>query len=246
MQSSTNSVCMLTIEASPQSALVDEPVRIQLRGFAPQQTVILRAKTVDHAGKAWASYATFQADAQGHIDVSTQKPLSGTYQDVDAMGLFWSMLSVNKKQKTPFAHTTQQPLVVEIVAEVEDKAAASTQVTRLFVASGVNRQSVRENGLYGTFFSPAGPGPHPAVILLNGSDGSLRENPALLASHGYAVLALAYFNYENLPKSLTNIPLEYFETAINWLQAQKTVNPDKIAVTGRKHPGTCPASLRRR
>ena len=238
MQSSTGTVRIPTIEASPQSALVDEPTRIQLRGFAPRQTVILRAKTVDHAGKAWASYATFQTDAQGSIDVSTQKPLSGTYQNVDAMGLFWSMLPVNKKQKTPFVHTTQQPLMIEVVAEVEGIAVATTQVTRLFVAPGVTRQAVRENGLFGTFFSPADLGPHPAVILLNGSDGGLRENPAaLLASHGYAVFALAYFNYEDLPKSLTNIPLEYFENAISWLQAQETVNPDKIAVIGLSRGG---------
>jgi len=238
MQNSTEIVRVPTIEASPRSALVDEPTQIQLKGFAPQQIVILRARTVDHAKKAWASYAVFQADAQGNIDLTTQKPLSGTYRDLDTTGLFWSMLPVDTKQTTPFIHKTQQPLVIELVAEVEGEVVASTQVTRLFVTPDVKRQPVRENGLVGTFFSPVGPGPHPAIIVLNGSDGGLRENPAaLLASHGYAALALAYFNYEDLPRSLTDIPLEYFETAIAWLQAQEAVNAEKIAVIGLSRGG---------
>ncbi len=37
---------------------------------------------------------------------------------------------------------------------------------------------------------------------------------ALLASHGYAALALAYFGVEDVPKDLINIPLEYFGTAL--------------------------------
>ena len=238
MQSSMPAVSTPVLHVSPESALVDEPVSIHLTGFAPHQSVTIRAKTIDHADKAWASYAVFQADDQGAIDPGSQKPLTGTYQDVDPMGLFWSMVPVDKKQKTPFIHRTQQQLEVEITAEVEGKPVASAHIKREFVAPGVTRKVVRDNGLFGTFFSPEGSGPYPAVILLNGSDGGLQENPAaLLASHGYAALALAYFKYEDLPKGLTNIPLEYFETAFSWLQSQEMVNPDKIAVIGLSRGG---------
>jgi hypothetical protein len=37
----------------------------------------------------------------------------------------------------------------------------------------VNRWPVREGGLVGTFFRPFTPGPHPAVIVLGGSDDGL-------------------------------------------------------------------------
>ncbi|HEX8259840.1 MAG TPA: hypothetical protein VF558_06050 [Rubrobacteraceae bacterium] len=66
----------------------------------------------------------------------------------------------------------------------------------------VDRWPVREGGLVGTFFRPSTPGPHPAVIVLGGSDGGLREgSAAVIARQGYATLALAYFGVEGLPPS---------------------------------------------
>jgi dienelactone hydrolase len=68
---------------------------------------------------------------------------------------------------------------------------------------------------------------------LGGSDGGLWEsNAALLAAHGYAVLSLAYFNYDNLPPKLTEIRLEYFEEGLTWLQKQECVAADRLAVIG--------------
>jgi dienelactone hydrolase len=79
----------------------------------------------------------------------------------------------------------------------------------------VDRWPVREGGLVGTFFRPSTPGPHPAVIVLGGSDGGLREgSAAVLARQGYATLALAYFGVEGLPPELVEVPVEYFGRAI--------------------------------
>jgi dienelactone hydrolase len=102
----------------------------------------------------------------------------------------------------------------------------------------VRREVVRENGLFGTLFLPSGKGPHPALILVSGSGGGLNEpRAALFASHGYAALALAYFNYETLPKGLLNIPLEYFQTAINFLEAHPSINRDRLGITGASRGG---------
>jgi dienelactone hydrolase len=60
---------------------------------------------------------------------------------------------------------------------------------------------------------------------------------ALLASHGYAALALAYFAVESLPPTLGEIPLEYFETAIDWVCAQPAVDNDRVAVMGTSRGG---------
>ena len=54
----------------------------------------------------------------------------------------------------------------------------------------------------------------------------------MLAARGYAALALAYFNFEHLPKHLHNVPLEYFEGALTWLRAQSCVRSDRLAVMG--------------
>jgi dienelactone hydrolase len=97
---------------------------------------------------------------------------------------------------------------------------------------------VREDGLVGTLFVPPGAGPHPVVITLSGSGGGLSEGgAALYASHGYAGFALAYFNYADLPDDLIEIPLEYFETAIRWLQRQPRLDGDRIAVAGTSRGG---------
>lgn len=97
---------------------------------------------------------------------------------------------------------------------------------------------VEEEGLVGTLFCPTTPGPHPAVIALGGAGGGLREGGAeALASEGFAALALAYFGVEPLPRELVEIPLEYFEKAIEWLKAQPEVDANRIAVVGNSKGG---------
>src|SRR5512140_2147123 len=95
--------------------------------------------------------------------------------------------------------------------------------------------TVREHNLVANFFPPITNEPAPAILLLGGSDGGIEtaSNLApLLHAHGYAVLALAYFAIDPLPALLEEIPLEYFEHAIQWLQAQPTVLADRIGVIG--------------
>jgi dienelactone hydrolase len=59
----------------------------------------------------------------------------------------------------------------------------------------------------------------------------------VLARHGFAALALAYFAMESLPPYLHEIPLEYFETAISWLTAQPGVRGEGVGVIGTSRGG---------
>lgn len=71
------------------------------------------------------------------------------------------------------------------------------------------------------------------IIVLSGSNGGLSENRAqLLASHGFAVLALGYFGVEGLPDLLENIPLEYFETAFEWIHSQDYIDSKHVGIYG--------------
>jgi uncharacterized protein len=101
---------------------------------------------------------------------------------------------------------------------------------------GVARIDVRENGLYGELYVPkSAAGRLPALILLEGSSAGLDSISALappFAKEGYATLALAYFGEVGLPQSLEGIPLEYFDKAVAWLQAQPNVDPQKIGILG--------------
>ena len=67
-------------------------------------------------------------------------------------------------------------------------------------------------------FSAPGEDPFPGIIDIHGYIGGLSEHRAsLLANHGFATLALAYFSYEDLPREPTELHLEYFEEALNYM-----------------------------
>ncbi|HLZ27955.1 MAG TPA: acyl-CoA thioester hydrolase/BAAT C-terminal domain-containing protein [Chloroflexota bacterium] len=230
----------VALHVDPVRSMVDEPLGVRLTGLEPGQQVTLRALQTDDLARAWRAHATFVADATGQVDVAAQAPVTGTYTGADAMGLIWSMaLAADEPNQAPFFRTEPTtPLPIEFVAEVDDVTVARTTAERLYMADGVERRPVREEGLVGTLFVPPGAGPHPAVITLSGSGGGLSEDgAALYASHGYAGFALAYFNYPDLPQDLIEIPLEYFETAIRWLQRQPRLNGDRIAVSGTSRGG---------
>lgn len=229
------------IEITPRRALVDEKVTIRFLGFKPNESVTLVAEMRDHLDRPWQSYATYKTDDRGVLDIGSQKPISGTYNTVDPMGLFWSMHLFDSGGSEDLNFENPElasPFRMTFIANTDGQAVATTTLTRVFTTDAVSRIPVHQNGLAGIFYEPSGPGPFPGVIILRGAEGGLRaDQAALLASHGFASLALAYFNYDGLPATLANIPLEYFETAIKWLQAQKNVRADRIAVVGASRGG---------
>lgn len=226
-------------EGVPAASLTDEPVQIRIAGLKPGEPVTLRARTRDENGPWWESATSFTADAGGTVDLSSQSPVSGGYEDVDPMGFLWSMKPARADQvERPFWPMTVTPLVVELTAEANGTALATSRLERRFMGPGVTRTPVRDQGLVATFFAPAEAKPAPGVVVVPGSGGGVPETPAaLLASHGYPALALAYFRAESLPPDLVEIPLEYFATAIAWLQAQPAVDADQIAFGGSSRGG---------
>lgn len=59
--------------------------------------------------------------------------------------------------------------------------------------------------------------------MLGGIGGLVEYRASLLAARGFAVLALAYFAYDDLPNQLEEVDLEYFEEAANLLLAHPKV-----------------------
>jgi dienelactone hydrolase len=226
------------IEIEPTDALVDALVTIRLDGFPAGQPVTVRAQMAQYLGYTWEFRATFRADAQGRVDVSTQRPVDGTYEQPDPMGLFWSMAPPAGAEVRGISPTSVNPLQVQFTAEVNGAVVASAQVERRLMAPQVSRTEVRDEGLVATLFRPPGAGQCPTVIVVGGSGGGLWEAPAaLLASHGFVTLALAYFGIAPLPPGLVEIPLEYFSTAMHWLQRQAGVQSRALALLGESRGG---------
>lgn len=230
-----------SIKVSPDRALIDERVEVRAYGLPPRKAVTIRARMKDGEGREWQSEASFLADGRGRIDLGRQPPTQGDYRGVDAMGLFWSMKPVasaaqSAPPRRPFiVRGVLRETVMEFELLIENRSAASARLLRYFVAPEVRISEVREDGLVGRFYEPAQSGRrHPAVIVLGGSGGGgVPDRIApLLASRGYAVLALAYFGVEPLPPKLSEVPLEYFQRGIGWLRARPSVDGERLGVLG--------------
>jgi dienelactone hydrolase len=99
--------------------------------------------------------------------------------------------------------------------------------------SAITVTRVSERGLVAKLYTPSAAANHPGVLVFGGSEGGLEWCETWgepLAWRGYAVLALAYFGVDKLPPSLSEIPIEYFVTALEWLRAQPRIDPQHIAV----------------
>lgn len=223
----------------PPESMADEAIAFRITGLEPDALVTLRARMQDESGWWWESATSFAADTDGTVDLGTQRPVAGSYDAADPMGFLWSMRPVpGDHVAAPFRRNTVDPSIIELSVERDGEPLGAATLTRRYVAPGVSATPVRDNGLLGTFFAPASGDPAPAVIVVGGSGGGLSESTAaLLAAHGYPALALAYFRAEHLPADLVRIPLEYFETAFAWVQAQPAVAAGRLAVCGTSRGG---------
>jgi uncharacterized protein len=86
------------------------------------------------------------------------------------------------------------------------------------------------------YYRPTGAGSHPAILLLGGSEGSLREARNVyaraLAAEGYAVLYASYYMTSESNRSLNMVPLETFDRALAWMSAQSEIDQTRIAIIG--------------
>ncbi|MEV0796618.1 acyl-CoA thioesterase/bile acid-CoA:amino acid N-acyltransferase family protein [Kribbella sp. NPDC050281] len=223
-----------TIQVDHVTALADQPVRLAVSGLHPHAGVTLSAQAPDRDGKTWRAEATFTADDHGAIDLDRAGPTGGSYQGVDGMGLFWSMNppdgDPDLQAYAPPAEDGRPVEHVEIQVLQKGKTLADVRLTRQWLAAGVTTKTLTlaADKVSGVYVAPPRDAPNrPAVLVFGGSEGGLGVKPvaALLASHGYPVLAIAYFHAPGLPQDLRDIPLEYFATAARWLARQPGVDP---------------------
>jgi dienelactone hydrolase len=226
-----------TLKVTPSSVMVDEVAVIHASGFDPNEHISFKAELVDGAGEAWASQAEFVADAMGNVDLSKQAPVKGSYSEVSAMGLVWSMMPTGKHAAAYRPLRGGDAQIIRFSVLRKDQLVAHAQLEQRFLVDGV-RQIRVEGELEGVLLLPSAAGPHPGVLVVGGSEGGVPfAKAAWLASHGYAALALAYFHHENLPARLEAIPLEYFGRALAWMMQRPEIAPDRLAVVGTSRGG---------
>ena len=86
------------------------------------------------------------------------------------------------------------------------------------------------------FFPGSGEGPRPAILMLGGSEGGLREGhnamARRLAAQGFAVLYPGYYRTSEETKSFDMVPLETFDAAIAFLESRADVDASRIGAIG--------------
>ncbi len=110
--------------------------------------------------------------------------------------------------------------------------------------TGFKKQPIRKNSLVGTLYTNNDGSKKPGVLLLSGSEGGIPGKNAIpeqfieyIVKSGFVVFALAYFGVDNLPTNLENIPLEYFESAIELLKSHPQVDFSNLGIIGQSRGG---------
>ncbi|XP_066564305.1 bile acid-CoA:amino acid N-acyltransferase isoform X2 [Amia ocellicauda] len=243
------------LTATPSRALVDQPVEIGIWHLPPNKPFTVRSHLRSEDGDLWEAFSYYRSDQKGTVILSRDQSLGGSYSGLEPMGLFWSLQPVGgeglrfrkKNAETPFTmevcvlsgHVRSSDSLESRHVEQglqEGAVLAAVNVERWYMAPGVRRVEVRQQGLVGTLFLPAGPGPFPAVLDMWGMGGGLNEyRSALLASHGFVSLALAYCGHRELTGTLhtVNVGDQYFETAMGLLHRHPQVCTGRVGVLGQ-------------
>ncbi|XP_048410100.1 peroxisomal succinyl-coenzyme A thioesterase-like isoform X2 [Stegostoma tigrinum] len=233
------------IMAEPSRGLVDEPVKLEIRHLRPNRQVTLQSRLLSEDADWWEAYGHYVSNSEGIVQVARDKSCGGTYTGQEPMGLIWSMklvpgsrpgMRLRKKNVTvPYLITIS--VYDGWISRNFDKEAvlASVVLERSYMAPGITRLELKEGPVFGTVFFPPGPGPFPAVLDMWGGGGGLVEyRAALLASRGFATLALAYLGHKNIPQSLQifDPELSYFKEAFKTLNNHPKVSKGNVAILG--------------
>ncbi|XP_043943808.1 bile acid-CoA:amino acid N-acyltransferase-like [Protopterus annectens] len=241
----TTSQVAPVIVARPTRALSDDKVDIIVENLQPNQPVTLYAMLMTEQKKLFESFAHYVSNKDGTVQVAEDESLGGSYTGCEPMGFIWSLTTA---PETPSGLRVRKedvttPFIVHVSVfdghvferSPNKTALAVIEVERWFMAPGVKRVKVRQNGIVGTLFLPPGPGPFPGVMELWGGAGGLNEfRAALLASHGFATLVVAYTNHPDLPypNYYIGVSDDYFQEAFHFLQNHHQIAKDRTGILG--------------
>ncbi|GAA1529989.1 acyl-CoA thioesterase/bile acid-CoA:amino acid N-acyltransferase family protein [Kribbella lupini] len=229
------------VDVGPEVVVADEVTHVKVTGLGGGDRVEVVAEATDRAGKNWRASASYEADDVGVVDLDRAAPVGGSYGGVDGMGLFWAMNppdgDPDQQFYLPEVNGEGPHAVVRISVRDGAKTLATATQTRRWATDGVTDRALTlaKDQVVGGLFLPKPDGKrHPAVLLLGGSEGGMSQalTAALLASHGFPALTVAYFGAPGLPKALKEIPLEYFRTAASILASQPGVDRAHVVAFG--------------
>jgi pimeloyl-ACP methyl ester carboxylesterase len=226
----------MKIQIKPLTTLCDERINIRIFDLPPFGKVKIRASMSFPWAKSveYESEACFTADSSGNLDLSKQRPDSGSYDFIDSMGLILFLKRVKGKFKDVIGNiSVNQSFFIDITAECgQDRSSA--RVERLLMSPKLKSLEINDEFIGQLFYTENSN--NKTIVFLGGSSNeelrTIFPPSALLASHGFNVLALAFFGEKGLNSALAEIPLEYFEKVFAWLEKNPITNCKEIYVYG--------------
>ncbi len=228
---------VLRLWVTPAVSVEDQPVRIRFEGLRRLQGVWLELRSTDAKGRVFVSKAAFGADENGVLDLVRARPLVGSAYSGRAwqMGLVTSMTAPNGPPLSKYAWGSA-PRRFVLTAVSASRTIASTTFMRGWRQGMYTtvRETVDHDGFVGTFYAPAEAGKHEAVLAIGGEEGGIGSSwlGERLAAHGIPTLVVGYFHARGLPDRLEDIPLEYFRTALAWLDQRPEVDVQRVSLLG--------------
>lgn len=220
--------------------LMGTPISILLQQLPPKKIITLHAYRRDWNSLLY-SFSTYQSDEYGQVSIGQAEALSGTYIGIDALGIFWSMSHPTSDSiRLPFNIKDLKHYTIYFAIECDLKIIATEQLELLEKLPNVVSEKINDDSLKAIFHYPKDVQHLPVLILLSGSEGgydNVSKMAQIIASHGYAVLALAYFKIDPLPKYLAKIPLEYPFHAIDWIKGKPNIDRTRIIIAGGSRGG---------
>lgn len=244
------SYCCLTFAYVEPSLIIDqenvlngEHVEISVTGLRPGQEIRIKAERVQ-GHQRWKQFfkseATFTANSRGKVQLSQDRPTSGTWDSVDATGLFWSMSATD----LPVPEGQSREVVQISVDFDKDGIFDATKELRLRRGNDDLIETSLGDEFPGAFLlHPPSEARLPTVLLLGGSGGhdwAVRITAPMLASRGFAVVGIPYFSpssfgppvFPALPRDFNEIPIDRLEAILTQLKKNQVVDLDRLAIHG--------------
>ncbi|EMA39859.1 dienelactone hydrolase-like enzyme [Halobiforma nitratireducens JCM 10879] len=215
----------------PDDVRADEPFELTIDGL-PEETPVEVAMESDSGIDATV---TVETDSDGRIDLADQSVVDGDVPtDLD---IPTTVALIQFASESFWQYQPPEEERVTYSVRTDDEEYGSTELRR----SHLDRSTYDDpahSELVGGVFTPPIDDEGPGILVLHGSEGEpLFEHAATLAHRGFTTFALHYFDGPGLPDDLVEIPLEYVETAAQWLLEHERVSSDRVGVIGMSKGG---------
>ena len=174
--------------------LMGTPFSVNLENLPSNQEIIIHAYRKEYKSLLY-SYACFNSTDSGKVHLNKSEPIYGTYSGIDSLGLFWSMSYVNHLMES-FRYKIDELIenTIYFYLEIDNAIIASEKLILQNKLPFIISEQTPFDTLTAMFHYPEEKASLPVVIILNGSEGgykNINKMAEIIASHGYAVLALA-------------------------------------------------------